>query len=590
MALQPTPTKNDDLALRSGDFRTLAEALDYAARGQTGYNYYDLTGALKTRLPYSELRDRAQALALKLIPRFAPGDRIAILAETKPEFHILFFACQYAGLIPTPLPLPVSLGGKDGYVFQIRQMVENAAARAVVCSSDLFDMLDEAIAPLGDVNCATYEDFTRGGEAADALRPLGPEDACYIQYSSGSTSAPKGVIGTQRSVTANIHGIIAHGLQVRSGDRAISWLPLYHDMGLVGFALAPMMCQISVDYLATSDFARRPMLWLKLFSENRGTIAFSPSFGFELCVRRTKSRNGYHEYDLSSWRVAGIGGDMVRADVLEQFAETFAENGFRRSTFLPSYGLAESTLAATFTRLEDCIETDTIDIQYAAKSNRAQPATAFTPESHRRSFAICGSALPGHEIEIRDENDRVLGEREIGRIMFRGPSVAPGYFDPSSESILPEKGLEWLDTGDMGYLLDGQLVITGRSKDLILSNGRNIWPQDIEWAVEKRDDIKQGAVAAFSVQQEDGRDEIITIVERRVSDAEERRRLENEINSTIYSVVGAQARIVFVPPRSMVMTSSGKLSRAKVKQKFLNGEFDPPASPAPEKMAVMDAG
>ncbi|MEL7030048.1 MAG: fatty acyl-AMP ligase, partial [Pseudomonadota bacterium] len=450
-------------------------------------------------MPYASLRDSAVDTAHRLTLAFPAGARIGLIAQTCPDFHILFYACQYAGLAPVPLPLPVNLGGRDSYVAQIRQMMQNAGASGLAAPADLMDYAKEAAAEMPDVVVGAFEDFRSMPKGDGPLRPFGPDDLCYIQYSSGSTSAPKGVLGTQRSVTSNIRSILNDGLDARQGDRAVSWLPLYHDMGLIGFALAPLMSQITIDYVATSDFVRRPMIWPKLISENRGSLSFSPSFGYDLCARRA-AKVAVEDYDLSCWRVAGIGGDMVRPDALERFVETFGPAGFKTSFFVPSYGLAESTLAVSFARLEDDFRVDEIDMQHYTRSSIAQPASAITKEAHRRRFVVCGSAMSEHGLEVRGEDGRALADREVGRVMIKGPSVTPGYFQnrQATEAMFSEDG--WMDTGDMGYMLDGEVVITGRSKDLILYNGRNIWPQDIEWAVEKLPGVKDGGVAAFSVQ------------------------------------------------------------------------------------------
>jgi fatty-acyl-CoA synthase len=569
-AKEPTPSLSAGLPLKLECFATLTDALDYAAGGETGCNFFNLKGELTASLPYWRLREEARALALRLANRFERGARLALVAETSPDFIITFFACQYAGMAPAPMPLPVNLGGKDGYLAQVRLMVEGARAAAAVGPASLKDFLVDALAGLPGVKAFSFEELKSLPQAA-ATSPFGPDEICYIQYSSGSTSAPKGVIGTQRSVNANLHAITRHGLQLKEQDRAASWLPLYHDMGLIGFALAPMYGQRSVDYIATSDFVRRPLLWLRIISEHKATITYSPSFGYELSARRsTKAEEG--AIDLSSLRIAGIGGDMVRPEALRAFADAFAAAGFDQRAFLPSYGMAEATLAISFADIGSMVGVDQVDMRHYNRSGVAQPASAITSPEHRRGFVMCGKPLPGHAIEVRGEDGLPLKDREVGRIFIKGPSLTPGYFsDPDATAALFDG--DWLDTGDMGYFLNGDIVITGRAKDLIIINGRNIWPQDIEWAVEKVDGVRQGGVAAFSV--EDGRGErIVVIAERRGLSASELSDLHREVARTIQSAAGAPATVVLTKPHSMVLTSSGKLSRAKVKQKYLSGEFD----------------
>ncbi|NQY12915.1 MAG: AMP-binding protein [Henriciella sp.] len=408
------------------------------------------------------------------------------------------------------------------------------------------------------------------------LRPFAPEDMCYIQFSSGSTSSPKGIVGSQKSVTTNCRAIQL-GLEAGAGDRISSWLPLYHDMGLIGQFLAPMMAQLSVDYIDSHSFARRPSTWLKLISENKATHSYSPSFGYEISAKRW--RGG--DLDLSSWRVAGIGGDMVRAEALKKFSEVFAEHGFRETAFVPSYGLAEATVAVSFSPLHTGFQVDVINSDIMRSQQRAVPATAATEDQNKRALIACGQAIPGHEMKICDDAGNEVSERVVGRIMFRGDSVSPGILDRDT-GILPltdEDG--WLDTGDLGYWLDGQLIITGRHKDLILWNGRNIWPQDIEWTAEKAGGRHIPKSAAFKLSDDDGNGHIYLLAECRAREPEQREALLSEVTANVRQTVGAPIEVILVPTRSLIMTSSGKLSRMRTRQKFISGEFAvEPAMPA----------
>ncbi len=570
-ALAPTPSKNASLAYQVGGFSSVAEALDYAAQGETGYNFFNLRGDVTARLSYKDLRTKAKTLADRLAARYERNARVAVVAETSPDFITVFYACQYAGLSPAPMPMPVNLGGKDGYIQQVRLMVEGAKASAVIGPAALREFMEEATRDVSGVDILDFEALGDLPSKEGAAKPFGPEDGCYIQYSSGSTSAPKGVIGTQNSVCANLSAITQFGLYAREGDRCSSWLPLYHDMGLIGFMLAPLFAQMSVDYLATSDFVRRPLMWLRLITEHKATLTYSPSFGYDLAAKRA-ARAEEGAIDLSNLRVAGIGGDMVRPEALNAFADAFGPMGFDKNAFAPSYGMAEATLAISFPELGAPISVDEVDMRHYTRSGVAQPASAVTLAENRRGFVLCGRPLPGHDIQVRNEDGAATDDREVGRIFIKGPSLTPGYFSNPEASAAMYDG-EWLDTGDMGYFLDGQIVITGRAKDLIIINGRNIWPQDIEWAVENVTGVRGGGVAAFSVDDGSG-ERIVVIAERRGMNDEALAALKREIASVIQNAAGAPAEVVLVRPHSMVMTSSGKLSRAKVKQKYLDGAFD----------------
>ena len=304
------------------------------------------------------------------------GDRVAVIAETGPEFMAVFFGCQYAGLVPCPMPYTMYIGGKDAYVDRVTGMLRAAAACAVITSADLEGHVRAGAAGAGVEKVLTHEALRALPESLTKLEAFRPDEVAYIQYSSGSTSEPKGVLITQKAIMANTQGILRDGLRVTKNDRAFSWLPLYHDMGLVGFCLAPMMGQVTVDYISTPSFARRPALWLRLMSENRSTVSYSPSFGYDLAARRINGEAV--TLDLSNWRAAGIGGDMVRADVLKQFGDALSVAGFDHNAFMPSYGMAESTLAVSFSDVSQPIRIDTID-KFAYKNSGRHQSCKRSP-------------------------------------------------------------------------------------------------------------------------------------------------------------------------------------------------------------------
>lgn len=562
----PTPTASG-IAYRAGDFSTIIEALEYAARGDGGLNFFTGKGEIKDCLPYSEMCKRAKASAYHLAGLAEPGDRIGICAVTSAQFAVLFFACQYAGLVPAPLPLPVTLGGRGSYERQLQRMADTGDFAALLCPESMENIIAGALND-HDVPVVAFE---RVGELprATKLRPHGRDDLCYIQYSSGSSSSPKGVIGTQSTVTANCKAIISEGgMGIGPADRCTSWLPMYHDMGLIGFLMTPVMSQMSVDYLDPQDFTRRPITWLQLIHDHGGTLSFSPTFGFELCVRRWRNDR---TLDLSSWRTAGIGGDMVQPEPLGAFIETFKDHGFRASAFVPSYGLAESTLAATFSPEGQGLLEDALDMRKVEHESFAAPANDLTPAEHKRTFIACGRVLPGHALEVRSLDGQTLGERQIGRICLKGPSVTPGYFHNvlATQAAFTEDG--WLDTGDLGYWLGDQIVVTGRLKDLILWHGRNIWPQDIEWAAQAAATSRCGRACSFAVGGSGDEKDIILLLECRTRDSALLAEIHAAVSAAIRLEIGAPVSLILVPRGSMIITSSGKLSRARVREKFLQG-------------------
>ncbi|MGP8026848.1 MAG: fatty acyl-AMP ligase [Acidocella sp.] len=570
---EQSPTQYSGQIMRYADFGTIAEALDYAAQGDAGFNFYSGKGQLVEALPYRRLREQAMGLAARMLGAgLKPGDKVALIAESDGDFSRAFFACQYAGLVPAPLPLPAAFGGKDGYIAHLRRMVTSAHADALLGPAVLEAWLGEAA---NGLNLRLAGTFALLDTVPPSSEPLPAQDAntlAYLQFSSGSTRFPLGVAVTQHAFMANAHYMARYGLAVTAEDRCTSWLPYYHDMGLVGFFLMPMACQLSVDILPTREFARRPLLWLDLIGRNRGTVSFSPSFGYELCLRRAETAS-IDGLDLSSWRRAGIGGDMVRPGVLTRFAERFGPQGFSTGAFVPCYGMAEATLALSFTPPGQGALQDVIDGTILEREHRAMPASKNTART--RSFVLCGRMLPEHEAEARDERGQILPDRHVGRIYVRGPSLMLGYFGEPEETerVLAADG--WLDTGDLGYFVDGQLVITGRAKDLILVNGRNVWPQDLEWAAEADITLlRSGDVAVFSV--DNGvTEEVVVLVQCRTTDMAAREALIHEITKFFRGRHGLETRVVLVPPRSLPQTSSGKLSRSRARAMYLEGAFQP---------------
>ncbi len=569
--MHPTPTTSENLGYRRADFATLTEALDYAARGKAGLNFYSGRGDLTAILSYSELRERARTVACGLIRAgLPPRARLLIVADTDPDFATLFMACQYAGLLPVPVAVPMTLGGREAYVGQLSRQLASSGAMAASAPAALLPYLQEAAEGLPLALVGAPADFYGLPGGKGDLRPFDREDPSYLQYSSGSTRFPRGVEITQRALRSNCQAISQFGLDIVCGDRCVSWLPLYHDMGLVGFMLVPLFTQMSVDYLTTRDFARRPLQWLGLFGRNGGSLSFSPSFGYELAARRVGD-GSMASLDLRSWRAAGIGGDMIQPSTLARFAGRFAPYGFKTEAFVPSYGMAETTLAISFSRLGVGARLDQVDRAELSR-NRARPVRASDAKSVRE-FVVCGRPLPRHEVEIRGEDGVGLPDRQIGRLYVRGPSVMAGYFGDreSTESVLDSTG--WLDTGDLGYSVDGEIVITGRSKDLIIINGRNIWPQDLEWAVEELPRLRRGDVAAFAREDVEGRERVVILVQCRTPDAQERLGLTREIAGVVQRLAAVDCEIVLIPPHSLPQTSSGKLSRSRAKSTFLAGGY-----------------
>jgi fatty-acyl-CoA synthase len=569
--MKPTTTIHD-LPLRLADFENLAEALDYAAKGDTGANFYKKNGQLDDVLPYAQLRDEAQTLARRLLSLNPErGARVALVAETHPDFLRFFFACQYAGLVPVPLPISIHLGGFEAFVAQLHRLLMDCRADLAVAPQEYLPFLNEAASSLNLTFCGSPRDYDGLPVKNIRLQPSASDELAYLQYTSGSTRFPRGVMITQQTVMNNLSIMTRDGIKIRPGDRGMSWLPFYHDMGLVGLVLGALATQMSVDYLSPLDFVMRPRLWLTLMSQNRATISFSPPVGYELALKRIK-KDHIDTLDLSAWRVAGVGAEPIRIAPLNTFAEVLKPSGFDQSSFIAGYGMAETSLAVSFSPLGQGLKEDYIDPEYLAEFQTAIPVDdrRQNKPGQVKSFVNCGEPLPGYEIQIRDSSGLELPERKVGTLFVRGPSVMTGYFEDAeaTRDVFSPDG--WLNTGDLAYRIGRSLFITGREKDMIIINGRNIWPQDLEYLAEYQPEVRSGNASAFSVPGPDGYDQAVLVIQCRKQDEAKSADLTNRVQKRVREEFGIDCFIELVPRHTLPRTTSGKLSRSKARQDFLN--------------------
>lgn len=479
-----------------GGFRHLLEALEYAANNTNQrLTWFDGQGQIQHERSYADVLQDSLHFACHLgrhlewhkqsieTDAAALGPRIGIVATTGPEFLALLCACQHMGAIPCPLPVLGPLQDPIRYSNILQAMGQAAGIRLLIGPKHIVDVLDLQSEQAGyRIETMALEEIqaqpalNTQAAASVPARTIHAEDIAYVQFSSGSTGTPKGIAISHAALMHNVDAILQHGMVLQAADRAFSWLPYYHDMGLVGFVLAPLCAQVSVDYLAPSAFARRPYLWLDLMAKRGSTITYAPNFAWRMAVK--SAAHITEDKPLNALRIAGVGGDYVDYPTLVQFAHCFAKNGFNADAFKPSYGLAEATLAVTFCK------TAFADQQhdFVIHDGTGEVHAAASGKPNAKSMVNCGPALPGWHLRICGEQGQTLPAMHEGHITLHGPAQMGGYFrDGVLHAVAQDRAIE---TGDKGFLSpEGALFVSGRSKDLVVIHGRNIWPTDIENAV-----------------------------------------------------------------------------------------------------------
>jgi len=496
------------------------------------------------------------------------GDRVALVIPEPHEFVLTFLGLSVAGAVPVPIFPSASFRNVDAYLDVLEHIVETSGARLVVCMESNHELVERLYERAHRPESVRTAESAFAGDPPPFTPPVvSPEDLCFLQFTSGSTSRPKGVMVTHQNLVANATAFLGpSGLDRRPDDVAVSWLPLFHDMGLIGFVLGTIICDIQPVLFPTELFGRSPRMWMDMLSQHKATITYAPNFAYDLVTKRVKDKD-LASLDLSHLRVAGCGAEPIRAQTLRAFAEKFAPAGFRETALLPSYGMAESCLAITFHQLDQPMLVDRVDAE-AMKRGEAVPATDATETV--LEIVSCGTPFDGHELAVVDEEGHPLPERRVGQVVSKGPSVTPGYFEnPEATAEGWKDG--WLQTGDLAYIAGGNLYICGRIKDLIIIRGANHYPQDIEWAVSDLEGVRRGNVIAFSVMR-DGTEELAVVAEATSKDAE---RVRHDIATKVsqeFGLVPAYVEVVAVG--TLPKTTSGKAQRRKTKELFEAGELE----------------
>ena len=556
--------------------RTVVQAIeDAAASTKTGYRFIDEATDAEPFFTHGGI-ERASARyggALQALGA-RRGDRVALILPDNADFVFAFLGALRAGLIPVPIYPPTGLGKLAGYLDNTLHIVARSGARLLLTSSDIKRMLGTIAARAPELSRVVAVEAVH--RMREELKPakVGLDDTCFLQFTSGSTSRPKGVMLTHGNLAANVRAIMQLGLGIRdSVDSGASWLPLYHDMGLIGFVIAPLYHVNTITFLPPLLFLKRPVRWLETVSRHRASISFGPNFAYALCVKRIKESE-MANLDLSSWRVAGCGAEPIRAENLRAFADKFAPVGFDDKAFVSCYGMAESTLAISFSTAGTGVHTDVIDAAGLWSRGRAEPAP---PEGeHTATIVQCGAAFEGHDIQVFSPDDesseRPLGEREVGELRLRGPSLMTGYFNEPETTVQAFAG-GWLKTGDLGYLAGGKVHICGRSKEVIIVNGRNYYPQDLEWEAGKVHGLRKGNVIAFgTIKPHNDRERVVICFETAVTGEPEQLALKGEVRRVVQQALGLTVDDVLpLGVGVLPKTSSGKLQRARTRELYETG-------------------
>ncbi|HZO14397.1 MAG TPA: fatty acyl-AMP ligase [Polyangiaceae bacterium] len=549
--------------------RTFVEVLrDNAVYREHAHTFVRMDGTERV-VSYPELWCTAVQRACRLRELgLQKGDRLAIILPEPDDFVLAFVGAITAGVVPVPMYPPLTLAKMEAYGETVRHILDASGANVLVTVPGLASMLSKHLGKT-DLRVLVASDLE--GPLPDRLEPpcqVGLDDLAFLQFTSGSTRKPKGVMVTHRNLSANAHAIMFDGLRATPQDRGVSWLPLFHDMGLIGFVIAPLYALVQVMFLPTMNFIRRPSVWLDAIHRFRGTITFAPNFAFALATRAIRDSQ-LGDWDLSCLKAVGCGAEPIQIEVLRAFVDRFAPCGLKPEALLPCYGLAEATLAVSFIGLDQQVKIDRVDAD-AMKCGRATPV--YNGHASLELVSV-GRPFRGHELSIVDEDGKELPERVVGHVLLRGPSVTRGYFDqPEDSAEVFHDG--WLRTGDLGYLADGELYICGRAKDLIIINGKNYYPQDIERIASEVHGIRQDQCVAISRPGKDGTEECVLIAESvSVSRVGPQGALPGDNDAdTITSAIKNRVRrelgitvgeVVLIKRNSMPKTSSGKVRRSE---------------------------
>jgi acyl carrier protein len=558
---------------------TLVEVLDWHVGQHPDRTHLLLYGEAdrEEEIRYAELRDGALAVAAGLRERgLTAGETAAIMLPTSRAFFEAFFGVLYAGGVPVPIYPPFRPAQLEEHLRRQAAILTNARARVLIAPAEATAIAGLLRAQVGSLRSVETVDALRSAPTGPASPSAAGRSTALIQYTSGSTGDPKGVVLSHANLLANIRAM-GRVMEAGASDVFVSWLPLYHDMGLIGAWLGCLYHAAPVVILSPLRFLSRPESWLWAIHRHRATLSAAPNFGYEHCLRKVVDRD-IEGLDLSSWRMALNGAEPVSPSTLGRFADRFGPYGFRPEAMSPVYGLAESSVGLAFPPLGRGPVIDRVD--RAALTGRGEATVARAEQSHALEFVACGRPLPGHQVRVVDESGRELPERQQGRLQFEGPSCTCGYFRNEEKTEALFDGA-WLESGDLAYIAAGDVYITGRTKDIIVRAGRNIYPHELEEAIGDLPHVRKGCVAVFpSVDPETRLERLIVLAETREGDPAALEALRARIEEQAGALLETPPDdIVLAPPHSVLKTSSGKIRRAACRDQYERGEIGPRRGP-----------
>jgi 1-acyl-sn-glycerol-3-phosphate acyltransferase len=551
------------------DAETLPEVLDWHARAHPDRTHIILQddSGNESAITYADLRDGAERVAAGLLAReLLPGQSVAIMLPTGRDYFFCFLGVVLAGGVPVPVYPPARPSQIEDHLRRHAGILSNALVAMLITVAEAKPVARLLQAQLEGVLSVVTPQELSGGARAQRL-PLRAENIALLQYTSGSTGTPKGTVLTHANLLTNIRAM-GRALEVSSTDVFVSWLPLYHDMGLIGAWLGSLYHACPLVVMSPLTFLARPERWLWAIHKHRGTLSASPNFGYELCLRKIPDA-AIAGLDLSSWRMAFNGAEPVSVETITRFAQRFGHYGLRPEAIAPVYGLAECSVGLAFPPPGRGPLIDSIKRGKFVRSGHAEPVGAGADALR---VVACGRPLPGHEVRVVDAAGHELGERMEGRLEFRGPSATSGYFRNPEQTRRLFHG-DWLDSGDFAYLAEGDIFLTGRAKDVIIRAGRNIYPYELEEAVGDIPGIRKGCVAVFgSPDPVTGTERLVVLAETREAAAARQEALRERINALTLDILGMPAdNIVLAPLHSVLKTSSGKIRRAACRELFEQG-------------------